>query len=87
MPKIRNVSPYGALDVPLLRRTVDGGEVVDVTAEQAALLLPQAANYEPADKAARDILAALQKAVEDPVDAPAPVVDVSAPATGEDVTA
>lgn len=84
MPKIKNVSPYGALDIPLLRRTVGAGEVVDVTAEQAERLLPQAENYEPADKAARDILAALHKAEEEVADAPAPVEE---PAPGEDVTA
>ena len=41
MPQIQNVSPIGDLDVPLLRRIVRAGEVVDVTDEQAARLLPQ----------------------------------------------
>jgi hypothetical protein len=35
MPWIKNVSPFGELDVPLLRRTVAAGEVIEVTAEQA----------------------------------------------------
>jgi len=41
MPKIKNVSPVGDLDVPLLRRIVHAGEVVDVTEEQAARLTEQ----------------------------------------------
>lgn len=82
LPKIENVSPYGALDIPLLRRTVDAGEVVEVTVEQAERLLPQAENYRPANKAAEDILAALAGEPV-PVDLPA----VPAPVTGEDVTA
>lgn len=49
--KIRNVSPRGGLDVPLLGRTVDAGEVVDVTAAQAELLLEQPDNFQPVDKA------------------------------------
>ena len=46
---IRNVSPRGDLEVPLLRCVVLAGEVVDVTAEQADLLLPQVDNWQPAD--------------------------------------
>jgi len=42
MPKIKNVSPLGDLDVPLLRRIVPGGAVVDVADEHAARLLEQA---------------------------------------------
>ena len=38
MPTIRNVSPYGALDVPLLRRIVAAGETTEVTDEQATML-------------------------------------------------
>lgn len=45
--KIRNVSPRGDLDVPLLRRVVRAGEVVEVTADQAAALLPQSDNWVP----------------------------------------
>lgn len=36
--KIRNVSPLGEIEVLLLGRVVAAGEVVDVTAEQAAEL-------------------------------------------------
>ena len=45
--QIRNVSPRGDLEVPLLRRVVLAGEVVDVTPEQADLLLPQVDNWQP----------------------------------------
>lgn len=41
MPKIRNDSPLGDLEVPLLRRIVKAGEVVDVSDDQAERLLPQ----------------------------------------------
>jgi hypothetical protein len=46
--KIRNISPYGDLDVPLLGRIVAAGEAVDVTDEAAAVLLDQTENWEPA---------------------------------------
>ena len=56
MVKIRNTNPLGRVDVPLLRREGDvpgegigclePGEVVDVTQEQADLLLQQVGNYE-----------------------------------------
>lgn len=54
MPKLKNVSPFGDLDVPLLRRVVQGGETVDVTDEQAERLLPQDI-WEAADTSARKI--------------------------------
>lgn len=48
--KLRNVSPLGDLDIPLVRRIVLSGEEFDVTAEQAARLLEQhPVNYVPAD--------------------------------------
>jgi hypothetical protein len=49
--KIRNVSPLGDLDVPLLRRSIAAGEVVDIPDEHAQLLA-QFENFAPADKAA-----------------------------------
>lgn len=51
MPKIRNVSPRGALDVPLLRCVVGRGDEVDVTDEQAARLLEQPDVWQSADAA------------------------------------
>jgi hypothetical protein len=50
--KIRNVSPYGDLDVPLLGVVVLAGETVDVTDEQAKNLLAQAENWAPVTVAA-----------------------------------
>lgn len=50
---LRNVSPYGDLDVPLLRRVVARGEEFEVTGEQARVLLAQEENYEPADAGAK----------------------------------
>lgn len=49
MPQIRNVSPLGEVEIPLLGRVVGAGEVVEVTDEQAAVLLEQVGNYEQAD--------------------------------------
>jgi hypothetical protein len=50
MPKIKNVSPYGDLDVPLLGVTVARGEEVDVKAEHAKILLEQEDNWQPSKK-------------------------------------
>lgn len=36
--KFKNISPQGDLDVPLVRRVVALGEVIDVTVEQARLI-------------------------------------------------
>jgi hypothetical protein len=44
--KIRNVSPYGDLDVPLLGVVVERGGVVDVSDEVATRLLEQADNWQ-----------------------------------------
>jgi len=55
---IRNVSPQGALEVPLLGRIVGRGEEVEVTEAQAERLLPQAI-WQPVDTAAKSLLASL----------------------------
>lgn len=47
MPKIKNTSRFGDLDIPLLGRVVGYGEVVEVTDEQAARLLEQVDNFQP----------------------------------------
>lgn len=39
MPRIKNTSPLGDLDVPLLRRVVAADEEIDVTDDQASRLL------------------------------------------------
>ncbi|WP_115790038.1 hypothetical protein [Arthrobacter silvisoli] len=57
--KLKNISPLGALDVPLLHAIVEADEVIDVTPEQAHTLLQQPANFEPADKAAKTVAADL----------------------------
>ena len=44
--RIKNVSRFGDLEVPLLGRVVKHGEAVEVTAEQAKLLLRQADNWQ-----------------------------------------
>lgn len=59
MPKLKNISPLGALDVPLLRRVVDAGEVFETTEDQARVLLLQPDNYQPTDKAAKTLAADL----------------------------
>lgn len=55
MVKIKNVSPFGDLDIPLLGRIVAAGEIVEVTDEEAAILLMQESNYQPVGKDAREI--------------------------------
>lgn len=47
MPKFMNVSPLGALDLPLLGRVVAAGEVIEVTAAQAKHLDGQDAVWRP----------------------------------------
>lgn len=49
--KIRNINPYGAVDVriptdPPTYLQIGAGAVVEVTDEQAVFLLEQPANYE-----------------------------------------
>ncbi|BCW79005.1 hypothetical protein [Arthrobacter sp. NicSoilC5] len=68
MPRLKNISPLGALDVPLLRRIVDAEEIIDVTEDQARVLLLQPDNYQPTDKAA-NALAADLTAQQDPGEA------------------
>lgn len=38
---LRNISPLGALDVPLLGRTVDAGDTFEASGEAAVRLLEQ----------------------------------------------
>lgn len=47
--EIKNVSPLGDLDVTLLDRMVEAGEVIDVTEEQAVELCSGLANFAPVD--------------------------------------
>ena len=56
MPIIKNVSPLGELDVPLLGRFLAAGEEIEVTNDVAERLLPQAENYQPVDDDAKAVL-------------------------------
>lgn len=47
---LRNVSPRGALDVPLVGRVVEHRETFEVTAEQGKRLLAQPENFEQVDE-------------------------------------
>lgn len=47
MPKFKNVSPLGALDLPLIGRVVDPGEVFEVSATQARHLAGQDDTWQP----------------------------------------
>lgn len=46
MPKFKNVSPLGALDLPLVGRVVAHGEVIEVPVDKAKHLQGQA-DWEP----------------------------------------
>ncbi|WP_160665338.1 hypothetical protein [Pseudarthrobacter sp. ATCC 49987] len=69
--KIKNVSPLGALDVPLLRTVLEPDQIVDVTEDQARALLLQPGNYEPADRPAKTLAASLA-AEQEPDEADSP---------------
>lgn len=51
MTRIQNTSPLGDLDVPLLRRVVKAGEIVDVSSAHAELLLAQTGTWAAPEKA------------------------------------
>lgn len=45
--RLRNINPLGAVDLPLIGRSLDAGEEFDVpTRKQADELLAQVGNYE-----------------------------------------
>lgn len=46
MPMLKNTNPLGAVDLPLIGRTLAPGEEFEVTGEQAKALLKQDGNYE-----------------------------------------
>jgi hypothetical protein len=56
MPKIKNISPFGDLDVPLLGRVFEHGSIIEVTDEQAAVLLMQEDNFQAWGPDARKVL-------------------------------
>lgn len=47
MPKFKNVSPLGDLELPLVGRVVKRDEVIEVTAAQARHLAGQAGTWKP----------------------------------------
>lgn len=53
MPKIKNVSPFGDLDVPLLGLVFEAGAVLEVSEEEAKILLQQADNFQPVKDATK----------------------------------
>lgn len=52
MPKIKNISPFGDLEVPLLGVIFEHGTILDVTDEQAEILLRQSDNFQAWGEAA-----------------------------------
>jgi hypothetical protein len=56
MPKIKNVSPFGDLEVPLLGAVVEHGSIVEVSEEHARILLMQPSNFQPWGPDAREAL-------------------------------
>ncbi|WP_066586307.1 hypothetical protein [Cellulomonas timonensis] len=47
MPKYKNISPLGALELPLIGRVVERGEVITVTTTQARHLAGQTDAWQP----------------------------------------
>ena len=56
MAKIKNVSPFGDLDVPLLGVIVEAGATVEVDDDHAAILLQQELNFAPVGADAKAIV-------------------------------
>jgi hypothetical protein len=70
VPKFKNVSSQGALDLPLIGRVVQPGEVIEVTAEQAKHLAGQDAVWQPVGRKAVPLPAPAPDAAEQDDDAP-----------------
>jgi hypothetical protein len=76
MTKIKNVSPFGDLDVPLLGRIFKAGEILDVEPEQAETLLRQVDNFQawgPAAHKVQDKALKADAAVQDSGEGVAPL--------------
>jgi hypothetical protein len=56
MPKIKNVSPFGDLDVPLLGIVFEAGTILEVSEDEARQLLQQEDNFKPWGPEAREVL-------------------------------
>lgn len=46
MPTLKNTNPLGAVDLPLIGRSLEPGEEFEVSGEQANALLEQVGNFE-----------------------------------------
>jgi hypothetical protein len=44
--RLRNINPLGEVDLPLIGRTLEAGEVFEIDDERGNALLEQAGNYE-----------------------------------------
>ena len=77
---LQHINPYGACDVPLLRRVLGAGEQFECTEEQARVLLAQVGNYEPADDEAKAIRAELDAEAEAVADGEDEVAGATEPA-------
>lgn len=44
--QLKNTNPLGAVDLPLIGKTLEANEVFDVSDEDGAALLQQTGNYE-----------------------------------------
>lgn len=56
MVALRNINPLGAVELPLIGRVLDAGEVFDIADDLGAALLEQVGNYELAtEPAAPDV--------------------------------
>jgi hypothetical protein len=61
MPKIKNVSPFGDLDVPLLGIVFEHGSILEVSEDEARTLLMQEDNFKPWGPEAREVLDNVQE--------------------------
>lgn len=65
VPRFKNVSPLGALDVPALGRVIAAGEEFDVREDLAPLFAGQTENFEAVNPAAKTASADAALPVED----------------------
>lgn len=86
MPKIKNVSPFGDLDVPLLGRVVASGSITEVTDAQAEILLQQPDNWKPWGEEAKKAQTRPARRKTPPPEIPdvAPPIETAKEVTGDD---
>ncbi|REC98331.1 hypothetical protein DEU35_1431 [Microbacterium sp. AG157] len=66
VPRFKNVSPLGALDVPALGRVITEGEEFDVREDLVPLFAGQVENYEPVNASAKAATAEALAPAEEP---------------------